>query len=211
LGYFCRMDQLLIVGGGLAGSLLALECHERSIPFKWVISDQIPAASFAAYGMCNPVHLRNQVPVWKASELFEVSRSFFSQWNDRLAANAFKPMPLNHLVTDDQELIRWRQNTESTELWRYTNGEPLHHFHHKLNDELIAEIRIHDSFFLDIPMFVHQVKKMFNDRINHHGMDWNALITHGQLKFEGTAYSSIILPGRWSGCNGKSIFSICSI
>src|SRR5688500_11279022 len=194
LGYFCRMDQLLIVGGGLAGTVLALECFERGIEFKWVVADHIPAASFAAYGMCNPVHLRNQVPVWKADVLYETSKTFFSKWSNKLEIDLFSPMPVNHLVVDEMEEVKWRQNSEITELWKYTTGEPEHNLHPLLSGEFISEIRIREAFYVNIPQLILKVKAFFKDHIIEGGLEWNeAEINTDHVVFRKQSFRRMIL------------------
>ena len=47
--------ELLIVGGGIAGALLAWQSHFRGITFKLIISPTMQATSDAASGQINHV------------------------------------------------------------------------------------------------------------------------------------------------------------
>ncbi len=156
---------MLIVGGGLAGAILAAESHSRGVDFKWIISRHIPSASYAAYGMCNPVHFRNKVPAWKSDEFFELSKSFFMNWQEKLGRSFYTEMPIYHLVVDQEELIQWRQNVEITTLWKYTTGDPDPSILPQVGPGYINGIKVHPAFFVSIPEFVDGVRDFFKEKI----------------------------------------------
>jgi 2-polyprenyl-6-methoxyphenol hydroxylase-like FAD-dependent oxidoreductase len=63
------MEEVLIVGQGLAGTLLSWWLHKAGIPFK-VIDQQDPnSASARAAGLINPVTGRRLVTTWMIDEL----------------------------------------------------------------------------------------------------------------------------------------------
>ncbi len=159
------MDKILIIGGGLAGSILATESYNRGIDFKWIISNKIPAASFSAYGMCNPVHFRNMVTAWKAEEFYEISKTFFLEAEKKYEAKFLKEMPTHHLVVDPAEFVQWRQNVESTNLWKYTNGDASADMLPYIKVGYSGSVLIKESFFVDIPEFVNSSRTFFKEHI----------------------------------------------
>lgn len=188
------MNQLLIVGGGLAGTLLSLECYERGIDFTWLTTDRLPAASNAAYGICNPVHIRNKVLTWKAEELLEASVSFFQKWCNSLNIEAYFTMPVNHLITDEDELVGWRQQAETTALWKYVDGEPRHEFHSMLNDAFIAEVKINSCFYLNVPLFIQAAKHKLAHHILNAEINWNDLNDLKEnVSYQGKIYNRVII------------------
>ncbi len=188
------MEQLLIVGGGLAGTLLALECTERGMSFDWLTTHEIPSASMAAYGICNPVHIRNGVLAWKAEEFLETSGNAFKKWCNELKVDAYFTMPVNHLVSEEDELVQWRQNVEITDLWKYSNGEPQHRFHPRLSDDFIAEIRINHCFYLDMPLFIEAVRQKLKVHIIEEKIQWEELnITPQQIQYHNKNYQKVIV------------------
>ena len=65
--------RVLIVGDGLAGTLVAWELMDQGIEFNlW--GDGSPAASDVAAGMFNPVSFRRILPVWHAQEHLNTAR-----------------------------------------------------------------------------------------------------------------------------------------
>lgn len=187
------MDQLLIVGGGLAGSILAQEAANRGISFKWIISDKIPAASFSAYGMCNPVHFRNMVTAWKAEGFYETSKSFFLEAEEKFGAQFLKEMPTHHLVVDPAEFVQWRQNVESTNLWKYTTGDPSTEMLPYIRTGYSGSIRIKESFFVDIPEFVNSSRTFFKEHIIWNDVQCEDVQPKDELwSYQGNTYPQVV-------------------
>lgn len=63
--------KYIIVGQGLAGSLIALECHRRNIPFIVVDKIGLASASHKAAGIINPITGRKFVKTWLYESLEE--------------------------------------------------------------------------------------------------------------------------------------------
>lgn len=187
------MNEFLIVGGGLAGAILATEAKARELNFRWIISEKIPAASFAAYGICNPVQFRNKVPAWKADEFYQLSKSFFLNYENQLGMELLKEMPIHHLVVDSDELILWRQNVESTTLWKYTSGEPHLELLPYLHRTYCGTIFIKQAFYVSIPSFVLAVREYLKEHINWTDFD-PALLkeTEKGWKYKNETYKQII-------------------
>lgn len=169
------MNELLIVGGGLAGTLLAAESHRRGIDFRWMVSKKIPSASFAAYGICNPVQFRNMVPAWKADEFYVFSKSYFMDWQKQLEENFYKDMPIHHLVVDPAEFVQWRQNVEITSLWKYTNGEADTKILQYLKPGYSGSILIQQAFWVSIPQFILKMREFLKDKIEFEDFDHSHL------------------------------------
>lgn len=195
------MDQLLIVGGGLAGAILSAEANQRGIDFKWIISEKIPPASFAAYGMCNPVHFKNKVPTWRADDMYQLSKSYFYSWHQRLSADFFQEMPVHHLVVDPSELVQWRQNVEITDLWKYTDGEVKMEILPFVQSGFTGSIRINESFFVTIPKFVQEIRALLADHIEYSNFDQSAF-THGNdgIQYQNRSFQKIIFSEGYPGC-----------
>ena len=194
------MTELLIVGGGLAGAILAAESYSREVSFNWIISHHIPSASYAAYGMCNPVHYRNMVPTWKADEFYDISRSFFIGWEKSLQSEFYKEMPVHHLVVNPEEFVQWRQNVEITTLWKYTNGEPNIEILHKIAEGYAGSILIKKSFFVSIPSFVESIRSFFKNQITKQDFDKKRLIyNNDEWDYEGNTYSKVIFAEGYFG------------
>ena len=85
----------LIVGQGLAGTILAHHFLEAQIPFEiWDASPTYFTSSHAAGGIFNPVTGRKLEKTWLAEELFNYLPDFYTRLQETLQASFFHPMPL---------------------------------------------------------------------------------------------------------------------
>lgn len=84
----------LLVGQGIAGTVLAHHFLQANIPFEIWDSPKHFNSSNAAGGIFNPVTGRKLEKTWLADELFDYLFSFYQQLEKILSASFFYPMPL---------------------------------------------------------------------------------------------------------------------
>lgn len=187
------MEELLIVGGGLAGSLVAIQAADRKIPFHWMSGAALPGASMAAYGMCNPVHFRNKVPAWMAEEFYPYSQAFFKNLNAKFGARFYAEMPIHHLVNSEDEFTLWRQQVESTPLWKFTPGDRVIHITEKHLPAFKGSIEINAAFFINIPDFIENIKAELSAACLPGSFDYGLLgYACREWKYDSNHYRKII-------------------
>lgn len=80
----------LIVGQGLAGTLLAHALRERAQGVR-VVETGLESSSRVAAGVCNPVTGRRPTRTWLAEELFEYLHAYYPQLETELGTRFFYP------------------------------------------------------------------------------------------------------------------------
>lgn len=101
------MHDVLILGRGIAGAVLAEVCRMRGLSFHVYDVKREGNASMAAGGAVNPMVLRRDVPCWRASELMTLSRDFYRRWQERLGVSCWHPMPLVKIFPTPNEVKQW--------------------------------------------------------------------------------------------------------
>jgi glycine/D-amino acid oxidase-like deaminating enzyme len=96
----------LIVGQGVAGTVLAHHFLQAGIPFQIWDSPQHFNSSYAAGGVFNPVTGRKLEKTWLADELFDYLFPFYQQVEKTLGESFFYPMPLFRPFAND-EMKQW--------------------------------------------------------------------------------------------------------
>lgn len=92
----------LIVGQGLAGTILAHHFHEAQIPFQIWDSPLHFNSSYAAGGIFNPVTGRKLEKTWLADDLFPYLFEFYTRLEKHLNTSFFHPMPLFRPYANDE-------------------------------------------------------------------------------------------------------------
>lgn len=90
-----KNKPFLIVGQGLAGTILAHHFLAAQIPFEiWDAPSDFFNSSQAAGGIYNPVTGRKLEKTWLAEDLFSYLPNFYKNLEETLQASFFHPMPL---------------------------------------------------------------------------------------------------------------------
>lgn len=95
--------DVLIIGQGLAGSLLGWGLEQAGIPFVIADAGHAAAATSAAAGIINPITGRRLVKSWRVEELLPAARTTYRQIGDALAAPLWREMRVRRLFADERE------------------------------------------------------------------------------------------------------------
>ena len=109
----CAPNKVLIVGDGLAGTLMAWECVKRGLIFEqW--SNGSPAASDVAAGMFNPVSFRRILPQWDAANHAARARIAFQGIEKSLGITLWHEVPIIRVFPDAQYASLWAERASGT-------------------------------------------------------------------------------------------------
>lgn len=86
--------DFIIVGGGIAGSVLSYQLSERGQSVLMISSGEIPVATKVAAGLFNPVTGKYLAKTWMAHDLFDYLESFYPDVEKRLQTKFYNPVGL---------------------------------------------------------------------------------------------------------------------
>ncbi len=96
--------EILIIGQGLAGSLLAWELERRGLPFALVDAGHERSASYvAAAGIVNPITGQRLVKTWHAETLLPLARETYRAIGDTLGTAVWHDLRVRRIFADDRE------------------------------------------------------------------------------------------------------------
>lgn len=101
--------EILIIGQGLAGSVLALELMARGCSVTILDDARAGSASNVAAGMFNPMSFRRIIPVWRADEVMPAMTRFYSEAEQTLNATFFHRVPLVRIFPNEDYAALWEQ------------------------------------------------------------------------------------------------------
>lgn len=119
-----RRADYLIVGQGLAGSILARLLVNRGKQVVVVDRNDPSAASRVAAGLVNPVTGRKLVVTWRAETLLPFARNFYREWERELAAVFFSEKTIWRYFQTEQEEKIWKAKRHEPVFARYTDPLP---------------------------------------------------------------------------------------
>lgn len=151
--------DFILVGQGLAGSLLAFELIRAG---KKILVYDVPGrnqSSRVAAGLFNPITGRRFVKTWKADLLFPYLTEYYKRLENELNSKFFYPMRLFRPFFSIEEKNEVISKTCHEELGPYVDRiihAPLEN--HSINTEL-GGIFLKNTGYLDIPCFLDSIRQ----------------------------------------------------
>ncbi len=95
--------RVLIVGQGLAGTALGLECEASGLDFVIASEGHAAAASRVAAGLVNPITGQRWVKSVRVDELLPFAHARYAAWEETLGVRLWHPLALTRLWRDAAE------------------------------------------------------------------------------------------------------------
>ncbi len=151
-------EKWLIIGQGLAGSVLALQCHHQGINIDiWNDETQYCSSKYAA-GLWNPVSFKRITAPEHIHDLLHHCTTFFERSNEMLGLKSFHHSPIHRIFPDAQYGRDWDMKSILT---KYENllGVP----EEKLPfwKQPFQSGRVLTSGWLNVPEFLETTRKHF--------------------------------------------------
>lgn len=111
----------IVVGGGLAGSVLAYQLFSKGVDFV-MFDASYPKASEVAAGMFNPVVFRRLLKTWMADELIPFAKDFYTKLETLLGANFYHPMKYFKILSEKEKEF-WLVRSATEEMKQYLSAD----------------------------------------------------------------------------------------
>lgn len=103
------MNRVIIVGGGLAGMVLAFRLHEEDIPFLLIDKPSLSSSSKVAAGLWNPLVFKRMSKSWMAEELLPELHRFFTTCERKTGVDFLCKRISIKPFTEDHEKTLWKK------------------------------------------------------------------------------------------------------
>lgn len=110
--YFFAM-KTIVIGGGIAGSVLWLKLLERGIQPTLIDKPELSSSSRIAAGVINPVVLKRLKVVSWAADFLPSTQRDYPRWEQLLHASFYHPVALKHLFVDPAEANKWMELSDA--------------------------------------------------------------------------------------------------
>jgi glycine oxidase len=151
--------DVLIVGQGLAGTLLAFSLKKRGLAVQVIDNGHRSAASMVAAGMWNPVSFRTLSKTWRADEFLPKALSLYAELEHFCGEQFVHPMELLRVFSSETEWHQWQKALDKGDN-QYLSPGPT------------DEPEIHTPFgsgivtgagWVDLPLMLHSFRKKLEE------------------------------------------------
>jgi glycine oxidase len=193
-------EKILIVGQGIAGSVLAMQALNAGLDVVVVDDDRDISASKWAGGLVNPVSFKRLTLSWEVNELLPEMQLFYNRVSQVFGENVYTELPFYRVLASVEELNQWDVISEG----------PKGKFYSELSEkESINGIQspfgvgqVKHAGWLNVPKFLKLVRDYLisENRFFIESVSESECFSNGnQINFRGINYSRIVV------CTGVSI------
>ncbi|MBD2752346.1 NAD(P)/FAD-dependent oxidoreductase [Spirosoma validum] len=153
--------DFLIVGQGIAGSVLAWILDQRGCSVVLADDPGLPSASAVAAGIVNPLTGRKLVRTWKADELFPFLHQFYSGIEQDLGVRFFHPKTIYRPFRSIREQTDYRTLTADPAIRPYVAETADNEVYSKFINNPFGGLEVTQAGWLDLTEFVRVIKGYF--------------------------------------------------
>jgi glycine oxidase len=180
------MVDFIIVGRGLAASVLMHTFYKNNISFITIGTESLSNCSRVAAGIWNPVVIKRMNPSWKAAEVISALMEFYPECERTLQTRLITLRQIVKPFTEEQEKALWKKKA-GAELSSFLVDEPQN------NLTGLEGLKIPNDFGLienagnlDMPTFLSASAAFFKERIRDEVFEHKELVienSHVEYKY----------------------------
>ncbi|QDK81690.1 FAD-binding oxidoreductase [Spirosoma sp. KCTC 42546] len=153
--------DFLIVGQGVAGSVLAWTLDQRGCSVILADDPALPSASSVAAGIVNPLTGRKLVHTWKANELFPFLHQFYSGIEQELNVRFFHPKNIYRPFRSLAEQTSYLAIANDPDVQQYVSKAVDNQVYSQFITNPFGGLEVTQAGWLDLTEFVRIIKGYF--------------------------------------------------
>lgn len=159
-----REVDYIIVGQGLAGSILAWFLFKKNKSF--VIIDELKGetSSTKASGLINPITGRRFVKSWMSEELMAFAKETYLEIEQKLNTSLIHETKIHRILQTVEQQNDWASKLEDTRFKDYLSQKELVHYDKSIIKNDLACIEIAPVFKIDTPNLISSLSDFFTEK-----------------------------------------------
>jgi glycine/D-amino acid oxidase-like deaminating enzyme len=156
--------DFIIVGQGLAGSALAMQCCSRRYKILVLDDPSQNRSSFVAAGLFNPVTGKKMVKTWLADQLFPTLLEYYRAVEKETGTAFLHTAPIYRPFVSIREQNEWTARSGEDDYRDFVESVSLFPaFDGKINDPF-GGVALKQTGYLDAPCYLKAVRKFLQAR-----------------------------------------------
>lgn len=156
--------EYLIVGQGLAGSILAWTLDQRGHRVLILNDSSLPSASKASAGIFNPLTGKKLNRTWKADELFPFARQFYGDLQQKLGGELLHFCDIYRPFRSIEEQNAYLPQTAVPSLAKYVREEAEDEKYRDFIENPYGGLQITQSGWVDCVKVLEKIKEYFIEK-----------------------------------------------
>jgi hypothetical protein len=182
--------DFLIVGQGLAGSIIANEVHSRGYSFQIIDNNHNKSASMAAGGIMHPMSFKRLIESWKSLEFIEFASKYYTEIEKDLGKKFFESFRLKRPFGSIEEQNDWmgKMKQDGFKEWMDVCDEEIEGIHQPYG---IGEV--FPSGKINVVAFLEIMKTKFLDQIKSEVFNFDELeLTEKEVNYQRQQFKKVI-------------------
>jgi glycine/D-amino acid oxidase-like deaminating enzyme len=172
------MVDFLLVGQGLAGSVLALQLLQEGQRVFVLNNSQANISSTVAAGVYNPITGAKMSKSWLVGDLFPYLRTFYEKAQKILSVNFLHPMPIFRPFLTDEERAAWLQRSKQPDCAPFIEAIAVSPYSQAVQHYPHGGVVTKQSGYVDVPRFLHATRAYLKSMDAYQETDFH----HDQLR-----------------------------
>lgn len=191
--------DFLIVGQGVAGSVLAWTLDQRGCSVILADDPSLPSASSVAAGIVNPLTGRKLVHTWKANELFPFLHQFYTGIEQELNVRFFHPKNIYRPFRSLAEQTSYLAITNDPDVQQYVSEVVDNQSYSQFINNPFGGLEVTQAGWLDLTEFVRIIKGYFIKKNQYY--EGRVLVEDLKINATTTEYQGLTI-GKVIFCDG---------
>ncbi len=185
----------MIVGQGIAGSTLAFMLRKKGKNVFIIDKFSANSSSQVAAGLVNPITGRRIVKSWMADEALPYAFQFYDDYKIETGDDVFHSVDALEVTGSVHEFNEWTRRMDEQNLTKYFRTEAPNDLYRSKIREFIKLVRITSSGWMDIPLLVSGVRKIFESEMKFRNENFelsDLIISENRLSYQDITANNII-------------------
>lgn len=185
----------LIVGQGVAGSVLAWTLDQMGCRVVLADAPNLPSASGVAAGIVNPLTGRKLVQTWRADDLFPFLHQFYQDIETKLSGSFFHPMSIYRPYRSLDEKRAYETFTSELEIAKYVEQQTDNQLYDNYIENPFGGLEVKQGGWLNLISFIRFVREYFQEKgqfVQTHVYSNNLKVSDESIVFQKNQFKKVL-------------------